>query len=109
MDRLDVPSEAVKAPLHAAGLGDARILILDEATLSVDVETEKKIQEAIARLVKDRTTIAIAHRLFVLKDGRGVEYGTHEELIEKKGIYYKLVETQRELSQIRSEAAAVAG
>lgn len=91
-------------------LHDPRILILDEATASVDTETERKIQVAISRLVKGRTTFAIAHRLSTLRNadrlvvvdkGAIAEVGTHEELLGKKGIYYKLVEAQRELSQIK--------
>lgn len=91
-------------------LHDPRILILDEATASVDTETEKKIQEAISRLVKGRTTFAIAHRLSTLRNAdrlvvvdKGViaEMGTHEELLVKEGIYYKLVEAQKEMSQIK--------
>lgn len=91
-------------------LHDPRILILDEATASVDTETERKIQEAISRLVKGRTTFAIAHRLSTLRNAdrlvvvdKGViaEIGTHEELLEKEGIYHKLVEAQKELSQIK--------
>ena len=79
----------------------------------MDVETEKKIQQAIDRLVQNRTTFAIAHRLstlrnadrlFVIEKGRGVECGSHEELMEKQGIYYKLVETQREAANIRARS-----
>ncbi|WP_258881758.1 hypothetical protein [Paenibacillus sp. sptzw28] len=89
---------------------DPRILILDEATASVDTETERQIQEAISRLVKGRTTFAIAHRLSTLRNadrlvvldrGKIVELGTHEELLEKEGVYHKLVEAQKELSQIK--------
>ena len=72
-------------------------------TGSVDVETEKKIQQAIANLVQGRTTFAIAHRLSTLRNanrlvvmekGEIVEVGTHAELLEKKGEFYKLVQTQ---------------
>ena len=108
--------ERQRISIARAILHNPRILILDEATSSVDVETEKKIQQAIDRLVQNRTTFAIAHRLstlrnadrlFVIEKGRGVECGSHEELMEKRGIYYKLVETQREAADIRAQAQAV--
>src|SRR5699024_9869722 len=79
-----------------AVLHDPKILILDEATASVDTETEKNIQTALARLVKGRTTFAIAHRLSTLRHanrlvvidkGEIAEVGSHEELLEQKGIY----------------------
>ncbi|MEK3887505.1 ABC transporter ATP-binding protein [Bacillus sp. FSL K6-3431] len=91
-------------------LHDPRILILDEATASVDTETERKIQEAISRLVKGRTTFAIAHRLSTLRNadrlvvidkGKMIESGTHEELIALRGKYHELVEAQKELSKIK--------
>ena len=90
-------------------LHDPRILILDEATSSLDTPTEKKIQEAIQRLVKGRTTFAIAHRLstlrsadrlVVLDGGKIAEIGTHEELMVREGIFYNLVKTQRETSAV---------
>ena len=108
--------ERQRVSIARAILHNPRILILDEATSSVDVETEKKIQQAIDRLVQNRTTFAIAHRLstlrnadrlFVIEKGKGVEYGSHEELMEKQGIYYKLVETQREAANVRASAQAV--
>ncbi len=108
--------ERQRVSIARAILHNPRILILDEATSSVDVETEKKIQQAIDRLVKNRTTFAIAHRLstlrnadrlFVIEKGRGVECGSHEELMEQKGIYHKLVETQREAANVRAEAQIV--
>ena len=108
--------ERQRISIARAILHNPRILILDEATSSVDVETEKKIQQAIDRLVQNRTTFAIAHRLstlrnadrlFVIEKGKGVECGSHEELMEKKGIYYKLVETQREAANVRARAQAV--
>ena len=108
--------ERQRVSIARAILHNPRILILDEATSSVDVETEKKIQQAIDRLVQNRTTFAIAHRLstlrnadrlFVIEKGKGVECGSHEELMEKKGIYYKLVETQREAANVRAQAQAV--
>lgn len=85
------------------------ILILDEATSSLDVETESIIQESLNRLIKGRTTIAIAHRLstlrnadriIVLDKGRIAEAGTHMELLKRKGIYYHLVMAQRQTSKI---------
>jgi ATP-binding cassette subfamily B protein len=93
-----------RAILHAP-----RILILDEATSSVDTDTEKQIQDAIRRLVKGRTTFAIAHRLstlrnanrlVVLKDGKIIEMGTHDELMTKQGEFYRLVKMQRDMSEI---------
>ena len=64
------------------------ILILDEATSSVDTETERLIQDALSRLMKGRTTIAIAHR------GKLREIGTHNELINQRGLYYRLYQLQ---------------
>ena len=90
-------------------LHNPRILILDEATASVDTDTEKQIQDAIARLIKGRTTFAIAHRLstlrnatrlLVLKDGKIAEIGTHEELLNKKGEFHRLVEMQQNINKI---------
>ena len=102
-----------RVAIARAILHDPKILILDEATASVDTETEKKIQEAIQRLVQGRTTFAIAHRLSTLRNahrlvviekGEIAEMGTHDELLEKEGIYFKLVEAQKEMSQIRGVA-----
>jgi ATP-binding cassette subfamily B protein len=90
-------------------LRNPRILILDEATSSLDTETEQKIQEAMLNLTRGRTTIAIAHRLstlrnchrlLVIDEGKLVEIGTHEELMAKKGIFYDLVSLQTEMSKI---------
>jgi len=83
-------------------LADPRILILDEATSSVDTQTEQVIQQALARLFKGRTSFVIAHRLstithadriVVIHDGRIIEQGTHAELIAKQGMYYDLYRT----------------
>ncbi len=86
-------------------LTDHKILILDEATSSLDLKSESLIQEALERLIKDRTTFVIAHRLstiinadkiIVIEEGEIVEKGKHEELIENKGYYYKLYKSQFE-------------
>lgn len=86
-----------------AVLADPKILILDEATSCVDTRTEKKIQDAMVRLMKNRTSLIIAHRLSTIRDadkivvmdqGRIVEIGDHEQLLAKKGKYYQLYMTQ---------------
>lgn len=86
-------------------LADPRILVLDEATASIDTVTEKKIQNAIAAVIKGRTSFVIAHRLstivdadviLVVHDGRIIERGTHRELMMKKGYYYNLYTRQYE-------------
>jgi len=84
-------------------LSDPRILILDEATASIDTHTEKLVQEGIAKLLKGRTSFVIAHRLstirnadiiMVVEDGGILESGSHEELIQKRGQYYNLYTSQ---------------
>lgn len=104
--------ERQRVSIARALLRNPRILILDEATASLDTETERQIQDALQKLIKDRTTLAIAHRLstlrnatrlIVLDDGKIAETGTHEELLRKKGIYYGLVMSQRSMSKMTSD------
>jgi ATP-binding cassette subfamily B protein len=101
--------ERQRLAIARAIIKNPSILILDEATSSLDVETESVIQDSLSRIVRGRTTIAIAHRLstlrsahrlIVLDEGRIAEMGTHVELLRKKGIYYRLVMAQRQTSRI---------
>jgi len=102
--------ERQRISIARAILHDPRLLILDEATSSVDTETERNIQEALNRLTEGRTVLAIAHRLstlkradrlFVIKEGRLVEQGKHEELLAMKdGVYRKLHDMQQELHEM---------
>jgi ABC-type multidrug transport system fused ATPase/permease subunit len=87
--------------LARAFLADPRILVLDEATSSVDIATERKIGEAISTLLEGRTSFVVAHRLstiqnadmiVVLEDGRVVEQGAHDELLALRGRYAALYE-----------------
>ena len=82
-----------------AAVADPPVLILDEATSSIDTRTEQLVQEGMDRLMKGRTTFVIAHRLstvrnsdciMVLEQGRIIERGTHDQLMEEKGRYYQL-------------------
>lgn len=107
--------ERQRISIARALLIDPRILIMDEATSSVDSETEKEIQKALDNLVKGRTTIAIAHRLstlhkadrlVVLDRGQVVEVGSHDELMAKQGAYFRLYEAQ---ARNAAEAAVLEG
>lgn len=101
--------ERQRISIARAILADPRILILDEATSSVDTETERNIQEALERLISGRTVFAIAHRLstlrradrlFVVEDGRVTEQGTHQELLNNPASTYRRLYTlQRDLAQ----------
>jgi len=84
-------------------LSDPAILILDEATSSIDTQTEKLLQDGIQEMLKDRTSFIIAHRLSTIKNcdrilyigNKGIlEAGSHDELMAKKGLYYSLYTTQ---------------
>jgi ATP-binding cassette, subfamily B, multidrug efflux pump len=98
-------------------LADPRILILDEATSSVDTRTERLIQQALVALLKGRTSFVIAHRLstirnadviLVIDQGEIVERGTHEELLAKQGVYYNLYMSQFRRQEALAGSAALA-
>ena len=103
--------ERQRISIARAILKNPQILILDEATSSLDPETEIKIQEALQRLTKGRTTIAIAHRLATLRNadrivviekGRIAETGSHDELMNSHGIYHDLVLAQRQTAKLKN-------
>ena len=102
--------ERQRIAIARALLHDPKIIILDEATASLDTQTEKQIQQALWRLTEGRTTIAIAHRLstlsnadrlIVLDKGKLAEFGTHTELMKRQGVYYRLVMAQRETTKMK--------
>ena len=95
--------EAQRLSIARALLKDAPVILLDEATASLDVDNETEIQNAISRLVKGKTVLIIAHRMrtveaadniVVLSDGIVAENGTHEELMKENGLYHRLVDLQ---------------
>ena len=111
--------ERQRISIARALLKDAPILILDEATSSLDTESEIEVQDALEKLMRGRTTLVIAHRLSTIRnadrivalvDGRIVEEGTHESLLEKRGEYFKLHNLQfKDESQERNSRQAGAG
>lgn len=101
--------EKQRIAIARAVLRNPRLLILDEATSSLDTDTEKQIQDALAGLSAGRTTVAIAHRLSTLRNatklavfekGELEELGTHQELMDRQGRYYRLVMAQREMNRM---------
>jgi ATP-binding cassette subfamily B protein len=108
--------ERQRISIARAILHNPRILILDEATSSVDTETERQIQAALDELVKGRTTIAIAHRLstlynadriLVLNQGKLEEQGTPKQLMENEGTFHHLVEMQSQMARIDGSTASL--
>ena len=108
--------ERQRISIARALLIDPRILIMDEATSSVDTETEQEIQKALDNLVRGRTTIAIAHRLstlrradrlVVMEHGQLVEQGQHQELLDRQGAYWRLYEAQARRAEAEQGLVAV--
>ena len=111
--------ERQRISIARAFLKDAPIILMDEATASLDVDNETMIQEALSRLIKDKTVMLIAHRMrtvanadkiVVLKDGVVAEEGTPQELAEKDGIFAHMQKTQmlfRRLETVRDILAHV--
>lgn len=101
--------ERQRVSIARALLRDPAILILDEATSALDTETEKEVQDVLYELTRNRTTLAIAHRLSTLRNadrilvidkGALAEFGSHDELMKQHGIYYGLIMAQRQMSRI---------
>ena len=99
-------------------LADPQILVLDEATSNLDTESEQLIQASLNDLFQGRTTFVIAHRLstitgadliVVMDEGRVVETGTHEQLVERRGLYFEMVERQRQSFGLAPDGLAPAG
>lgn len=97
--------ERQRISIARAFLKDAPIILLDEATASLDVENETLIQSALSRLIRDKTVLVIAHRMrtvagadkiVVLSDGTVAEQGTPKQLMDQKGIYARMVKLQTE-------------
>jgi ABC-type multidrug transport system fused ATPase/permease subunit len=107
--------EKQRISIARAVMKNPSILIFDEATAAVDSETEHLIQEAIERLIRGRTTLMIAHRLSTLRNankivvvdkGEIIEFGTPDELMAKKGKYYKLIQIQSMGEQLKAQKEA---
>ena len=108
-DRAQTIDGQQRIAIARAILADPSILILDEATSSVDTRTEARIQKALLRLMQGRTSFVIAHRLstirdadnvIVINDGEIVEQGTHQQLLDARGFYHRLYLSQFKGQQI---------